>query len=251
MVGGVPRVPESADSRFDVVRLLKRDQLGRVELLSTEVGAVVCRRPTAVPVIGWIAAALARREQRALCALAAIDGVPRAVELQGLRRCACRSWIDGEPLSVVRELRTDFFDRLDALVEDLHSHGVCHNDLHKEGNIVVRPDGTPALLDFQLASVHARRGREFDKRAAEDLRHVRKHRAVYVRAMGGATPVLTAPRPRTISRVWRRTWKPFYNRLMRLTGLRRWLASGEPDRRRNEWPRWVEVTPPRGNGESA
>lgn len=227
----------------EVLRELKRDLLGRIELVRGGPGLLVRRCPTATPLVGLVAAALARREQRALRTLDRIDGVPRAVALDGpgRGRGAFRSWIEGTPLSVVGELRTDFFDRLDALVAQLHARGVCHNDLHKEGNILVRPGGAPALIDFQLASVHVRRGREFQKRAAEDVRQVRKHRAVYSRGMDGDAPVLPAPRARTLSRLWRRTWKPFYNRLMRVTGLRRWVASGEPSRRRDDWPRWVEA----------
>ncbi|MFO1030779.1 MAG: phosphotransferase [Planctomycetota bacterium] len=247
----MPRTSEIDGCRGNVHRVLKRDLLGVVELLHTDVGLVVCRRPTLVPVVGWIASALARREQRALRALAGLDGVPAALSLASTRWPFARSWIEGETLAVVHELRTDFFDLLEALVARIHASGVCHNDLHKEGNILVRPDGTPAILDFQLASIHVHRAREFGRRAAEDLRHVRKHRAAYVRAMGGTVPALSAPRPRTISRVWRRAWKPLYNRLMRLTGLRRWLASGEPERRRHQWPKWVEVAPPPGNGGTA
>lgn len=247
----VPPTSEIDAHRGKVERVLKRDLLGVVELRHTDAGLVVGRRPTLVPVVGWIASALARREQRALRVLAGLDGVPAALSGASPRRLFARGWIEGEPLSVVKELRTDFFDLLDALVARIHACGVCHNDLHKEGNILVRPDGTPAILDFQLASIHDHRAREFGRRAAEDLRHVRKHRAAYVRAMGGEVAVLGAPPPRTISRVWRRTWKPVYNRLMRLTGLRRWLASGEPGRRRHEWPKWVEVASRPGNGGTA
>jgi hypothetical protein len=57
----------------------------------------------------------------------------------------------------VQELKCDalFYDRLQGLVAAILVRGVCHNDLYKENNILVGPDGWPAVVDFQLASVHA------------------------------------------------------------------------------------------------
>ncbi|MBK7877823.1 MAG: hypothetical protein IPJ77_19245 [Planctomycetes bacterium] len=91
-----------------------------------------------------------------LVALRSLDGrVPRA------RDVLLRSWIEGEALHLAPSLPADFFDHLDALVLALHARGVCHNDLHKEQNVVVGARGFPELVDFQLASVHARGGRVF------------------------------------------------------------------------------------------
>ncbi|HEB54310.1 MAG TPA: serine/threonine protein kinase, partial [bacterium] len=192
---------------------LKRDLLGRVELVRCGDRLVVRRCRSRMPGIALVARLLARREQHALRALAGLDGVP-AIAAPPAGRETYRSWIPGEPLSLVTELRRDFFDRLEALVEQLHERGVCHNDLHKEVNILVREDGTPAVIDFQLASVHAARGREFRRRADEDIRHVRKHRRRYLRGMAGASFACPAaevavPAPRRLSRLWRRLWKPF------------------------------------------
>ncbi|HEX5054778.1 MAG TPA: phosphotransferase [Planctomycetota bacterium] len=227
-----------------VERLLKRDALGRVELVRDGTGFVVQRVPSRVPVLGTVARLMIRREHRALSALAGLADVPAVVV--GARGVARRSWLPGQPLSVARELPRDYFDRLEELVRAMHARGVCHNDLHKEGNILVGDDGRPALIDFQLASLHPRRGRSFGLRAAEDLRQIQKHRSLYCRGMGTESPIdLGLRRPRLLARAWRRLWKPVYNTLMRRSGLRARLSSGEPRRRAGAWPRWVDAVGPR------
>ncbi|WP_369185754.1 class III lanthionine synthetase LanKC [Streptomyces sp. Y1] len=47
-------------------------------------------------------------------------------------------------------LATDFADQLAAMLRTLHERGVAFGDLHP-GNIMVRPDGRLALVDFELA----------------------------------------------------------------------------------------------------
>jgi hypothetical protein len=181
-------------------RLLKADALGRVERVVTADGSVRVRRVACggrIPGSGLVARALLARERRALAALEGLAGVPRA--LGGRAGVLERTWIEGAPLSAAEELPADFFDRLDELVRALHARGVCHNDLHKEQNVLVAAGGWPALLDFQLASVHRRGSRVFVSRARDDLRHVEKHRRRYTRdgrgPAGGAASTGGGPRP--------------------------------------------------------
>ena len=42
--------------------------------------------------------------------------------------------------------------RLHAFLAALHNKGIAHNDLSKAENILVRPDGSPVLIDLQIAS---------------------------------------------------------------------------------------------------
>lgn len=258
---GVEEVPGTSAS----VALLKEDGLGRVERL--EVGGERFVRRVAcggrAPLSRRIARVLARREQRALDALSGLADVPRPVpptrssagSLPGeLRRwpsadgrvpaprdVALRTWLDGTPLHRARHLPFDFFDELERLVRALHARGVCHNDLHKEQNVLVQPSGRPALVDFQLASVHRRRGRTFRVRAHDDLRHVRKHLRRYVRDGRGpaelAERVRTTARPRRsiLAALWRRAGKPVYNLATRTV----FPKDSEPRRASSgPWPTW-------------
>jgi RIO-like serine/threonine protein kinase len=237
------------------ITILKRDQLGRVELLDGAQGACVRRVACggAWPLSAWVARLCARRERRALAALHGLEGVPVLVSAPELEDAArpgefvLRSWIAGRPLARAEELPEDFFEHLDRLVSALHARGVCHNDLHKEQNILVGTEGLPYLVDFQLASVHARRGGLFASRAREDLRHVEKHRRRYTRLGRGPrgearTGAGASYRRSWIARLWQRGFKPLYEFVSR-----RMPGSGDDgEERRSEngpWPRW---TPPLG-----
>src|SRR5262245_35915339 len=163
------------DGGWSVVRELKRDALGRVELLAGPSGPCVRRVAcgNGWPGTRWVGRLLLRRERAALRALADCPQVPRLLDLPGgapiggpisgagRRDTLLRSWCAGEPLWSVAALPADFFAALRALVLELHARGVCHNDLHKENNILVGEDGRPWLIDFQLDSVSRRRRRTF------------------------------------------------------------------------------------------
>jgi hypothetical protein len=92
----------------------------------------------------------------------------------------------------------------------LHRHGVAHNDLAKEPNWLVRPDGSPGLVDFQLASVSRRRGRWFRALAHDDLRHLLKHKRSYLPERLTARELAILTRRSWVSRLWMATVKPVY-----------------------------------------
>ena len=238
----------------EVVELWKRDALGRIELVRTG-GALAVRRVAAggrLPFSRHVARVLLRREGRALRALAGVPGVARVLEEESGGDALLRSFLPGTPLCLARELPRDFFERLEELVRALHERGVCHNDLHKEGNVLVGEDGYPGLVDFQLASVHARRDRTFAVRAREDLRHVWKHRSHYLRALGEPDPLPAAPRRSLVALTWRHLGKPLYRALARVSGPGGALASGEPRRGKDgPWPRWSVPVGPREDAQGS
>jgi len=273
MTGG----PGSGSAQqFVLGAVLKQDALGRVERIDlveqrfdgSTSSAPSCIRRVACgggwPGSGWLARRLAARERRALGALRGLAGVPQALELAEVcavpgpdgrvpRRAelVLRSWIAGRPLHRAEALPADFFDHLDRLVAELHARGVCHNDLHKEQNVLVDEALRPALVDFQLASLHRPGTRAFAVRVREDLRHVEKHRRRYTR-WGRGPQGLDAPqqgagqglRRAPLSRVWRRVGKPLYEFL-----TRRVLRTRDGEERRpssGPWPRWTApLGPPR------
>lgn len=246
------------------VRVLKRDSFGRVEELrcaTSEGEQRLIRRVAcggALPLSRRVARVLAARERRALEALRGLDGVPQIrvvaepeLEIAG-EMVVLRSFCEGAPLHRCETLPVDFFEHLEELVRSLHALGVAHNDLHKEQNIVVGPDGRPSLIDFQLASVHALGSRALRTRAADDLRHIAKHRRRYLRfarVVDVAPPrellenPPRAPRRRGAALLWRKTAKPLYNFVTRSLLRRR---DGEERRELiGPWPRWVAALGPR------
>jgi len=222
---------------FELDELLKADDLGRVEL--GRCGGEVCvRRVAAGGLVGPVARLLLVREARALERLDGLDGVARLVARDG-RRELLRSFAPGVPLHRAERLPRDFFQRLAELVGELHVRGVAHNDLHKEPNVLVREDGRPALVDFQLASLHEPGSRGLARRAAEDLRHVAKHARRYEERDGGRR---TRGRERgLVSRLWMATGKRIYNLI-----TRRVLKRTDGEGRRPKGGPWPEWDPPLG-----
>ncbi len=233
----------------EVVRVLKRDALGRIELVRCGEELAVRRLALGgrLPFSRRVARLLLAREDRALRALTGVAGVARVLARAEDGGALVRSYVPGLPLCLATELPRDFFERLEELVRALHERGVCHNDLHKEANVLVGADGYPGLVDFQLASVHVRRGRTFAVRTREDLRHVWKHRSHYYRALGELDPLRDAAPPRSpLAEGWRRFGKPLYRRLTRAVALRAELAGDEPRRgAHGPWPRWSAPVGPR------
>jgi predicted Ser/Thr protein kinase len=239
---GVEGVPQ-------VVQVLKQDALGRIELV-WHAGEHAVRRVACgsrLPLSRAVARVLLARERRALNALAGVAGVARVIAEEPRGAALLRSFVPGTPLCRAIALPRDFFERLEDLVRALHERGVCHNDLHKEANVLVGADGSPALVDFQLASVHVRRGRIFASRVREDLRHVWKHRSHYLCALGEREPPrAAAPRRALVAEAWRRLGKPLYNAVTRSALVRARRGVGEARRRPDDpLPSWSAPVGPR------
>ena len=198
----------------DRTLLLKADELGRIEIVE-RAGLRVVRRD--VGAARWWARAFARRaaarEARALAKLAGVDGVPALLGWNG--RELLRGYIAGAPMQQARPQSRDYYRRALRLLSVLHRRGIGHNDLAKEPNWLVREDGRPALVDFQIAWTRGRRGRLFRLLAREDLRHLLKHKRTYCPEALSARQraILDAPAPH--ARLWRATGKRLYKLVAR------------------------------------
>ena len=190
-------------------KLLKKDTFGEVSSFERDGDVIILRdiRPASAWV-RWLARRLMYREARALAALDGVSGVPQliAVDADSLER----SYVAGEPLQVGRPTDPQFFRKAAQLLRELHRHGVVHNDLAKEPNILLTSDGGVAFIDFQLAGYTRSRTRLFRALAREDLRHLLKHKRTYCRdALTSREKAILAD-PGVLSRAWRRTVKPVY-----------------------------------------
>ncbi len=174
MTGRRKRGPD-ADWILD--KTMKRDLFGEIQLgrLAPD-GPPLVRRLTRRS--AWLLRPLARlfawREARALRRLAGLDGIPQLIAYDG--RTLYRSFIPGRMVFGTRPRDPAFYKACKALLRQVHRRGVTHNDAAKRVNWVIRPDGRPALLDFQLSLTWRRRGKLFRVFAYEDLRHVVKHK---------------------------------------------------------------------------
>lgn len=220
---------------FHTIEVLKADDLGSIEY-GTFGGREAVRRRAAGGLLGPIARLLLAREARALTRLGTEEPLPGVAGLlsQDGGRSLLRSWVPGVPLHRAEVLPENFFELLAELVGGLHARGVAHNDLHKEPNILVQPDGRPGLVDFQLASVHRVGSGRLARRAAEDLRHVEKHALRY--AQRDSARRSRAAERGLVARTWMATGKPLYNLVTRRL-IRRPDHEGRRPRG-GPWPEW-------------
>lgn len=157
---------------------------------------------------GWLARSLCRREARALARLDGLPGTPRLLHAD--RGTLSRAWIEGRPMQLARPRDAGYFRAARTLLARLHRLGIAHNDLAKEPNWLVTPDGMPALVDFQLALVAPRRGRLFRTLAREDIRHLLKHKRSYCPERLTARERRILATPSALSRAWMATGKRAY-----------------------------------------
>jgi hypothetical protein len=130
---------------------------------------------------GWI---LGRRETYFLKRLAGLPGIPKCysdIQINGASasHVAAHDFVVGQPLSLTTQLRPDFFERLVALIGQLHSQRIAYIDLHKTENVIVGQDGLPYLIDFQISVAIPKvmgLGWLFQIFAQSDLYHIEKHR---------------------------------------------------------------------------
>jgi RIO-like serine/threonine protein kinase len=151
-----------------------------------------------------------RRERRALTHLASAEilGIPRV--LASDRDTLTRSWIEGSPMHLMHPRDPAYFRAALHLLRRLHAAKVLHNDLAKETNWLVTPDGRPALVDFQLATVLRKRGALARSRGHDDLRHLLKHKRSYLPDRLTAREKRVLARRSLLSRVWMTTGKQVY-----------------------------------------
>ena len=189
-------------------QILKSDVFGRIRRIGN---TVVRETDHARPWARALARHLMRREYRALSRLglgAGIEGIPRVLTLDAAR--LTRSWIAGEPMQVAKLRHPTYFREASRLLRRLHAAKVIHNDLAKETNWLVTPDGRPALVDFQLAMTLDRRGALARALGHDDLRHLLKHKRTYLPEALTAREKRILERHSLVSRIWMATGKKAY-----------------------------------------
>ena len=164
--------------------------------------------------VALLARRLARQEAHALITLKDLPEIPRLQSWDGYY--LDRSYIQGHMMQEARPFdNVAYFRHARRLLQRIHSKGVVHNDLAKEGNWLVSTSDMPALIDFQLALQGPPRARWLRLLAREDIRHLLKHKRTY--CPKALTPVerRLLARPSWIRHLWFCTGKPLYRWITR------------------------------------
>ncbi len=187
---------------------LKSDVFGTI----TRMGDSVVRDARAArPWARRLALHLMRREHRALTRLAlgsGVQGVPTVLDFEPGR--LTRSWIDGSPMHLAKPRDPVYFRQAARLLRRLHAANVIHNDLAKETNWLVTRDGSPALVDFQLAMTLTKRSALTRALGHDDLRHLLKHKRSYLPEKLTAREKRILATPSLASRIWMSSGKKVY-----------------------------------------
>ncbi len=197
--------------------ILKRDEFSETisgHLVEHPDRKVVLRKLDTLPwytrSIAWF---LARREIRGLRAVHGIEGTPELLRVddEGL----LRDWTLGTPLQLSKPDHAEWYQDAKRLLREMRRQGVTHNDVAKPQNWLMTPDGRAAVIDFQLASVHRRRGLIFRLMAREDLRHLLKQKRAYAKHLLTPSEKRMLARKSLPARLWKQTGKRLYNFITR------------------------------------
>ncbi|SEL58407.1 serine/threonine protein kinase [Roseovarius azorensis] len=195
---------------------------------------VVLRRLDGVPgyarPLAWW---LARKEIRGLRAVQGIEGCP--ILIRADRTGLLRSWTSGTPLHLARPADPAWYKDAKRLLREMRRAGVTHNDIAKPQNWLMTPEGRAAVIDFQLASTHRRRGLVFRLMAREDLRHLLKQKRAYAPHLLTASELRLLAQKSLPARLWMATGKRAYNFVTRR--LMNWSdGEGTEDRAERDGP---------------
>jgi hypothetical protein len=112
---------------------------------------------------------LIRRELRVLKQLQGIDGISQdAFRIDTFAMAT--QFVPGTILAHLKtkEVSDQFFPQLEALVQLMHARHLVHLDIRGPKNLLLRPDGTPGIIDFQ-SSLSTRWMPHFLRRILEDI----------------------------------------------------------------------------------
>ncbi len=209
-------------TRFIPTTVHKRDEFSETisgHLEGAPDQKLVLRKLDGVPL--WakpFASFLARKEVRSLRRVTGIAGTPSLIRVD--REGILRSWSEGIPLNIAKPAEAAFYADAKRILRDMRRAGVTHNDLEKPQNWLMAPDGSAAVIDFQLATVHRRRGKLFRIMGYEDLRHLVKQKRRYAPHLLTPTETRMLRQKSLPTRLWLATGKRLYNFITK--GLFKW-----------------------------
>lgn len=98
----------------------------------------------------WLGRILCDHEVAMLRRLSRLDSVPHILSRYD-RTGFIYEYIEGLPLDAVACVPDNFFDKFVGTLRQIHKANVAYLDMNKRSNIIVAPDGSPRVIDFQIS----------------------------------------------------------------------------------------------------
>jgi hypothetical protein len=154
---GVPYRLEQLYKRdfYAVTGLYRRDDVQATSAAPRQVVLKIYHtEPLGIIPLGWLGRRLCNRE---VFYYQSVEGVPGLARFLGRfgESGYVREYIPGRHLRQQRQAQQPgaaFYRALKDQLTVIHARGLAHNDLSKPENILVREDGSPAIIDFQIAA---------------------------------------------------------------------------------------------------
>lgn len=196
---GLPAVVDCDSRSYVLVTVLKHDFMagtGLYEIADMDAAGprrIICkinrRMHFCFIPLRWLGRLVTHKEVRNLRRCEGIGGVPRVLAHTG-STAYTYEYVEGASLDRKPPLPPGFFERLLAVLQQIHARGLVHFDLHKRGNVLVGDDGQPWIIDFQLSTyigdrclLSKRLSAALRRRLqAYDLYHLYKHKRRFLPA---------------------------------------------------------------------
>ncbi len=98
----------------------------------------------------WLGRFSRDHEKAIYAALEGVEGVPRWVGCVGPTGLAIE-YIEAAPLDHLDKPPAGYFDRMRQILDAVHARGIAYVDANKLSNMLAADDGSPYLIDFQIA----------------------------------------------------------------------------------------------------
>ena len=98
----------------------------------------------------WLGKMLCEHEISILNRLSSLNCVPHLFSRYGSTGFTYE-YIEGSTLDTVTTVPDDFFDKFVDVLRQIHKTDIAYVDMNKRSNIIVAPDGSPCIIDFQIS----------------------------------------------------------------------------------------------------
>jgi hypothetical protein len=210
-IGGVTyRLSQTIKHDFFAATAFYADDAGRTVVLKMSRTEEYFGLPLA-----WLGKWLCDREVRFYRRLSDLPNVPAVLGMVG-QTGFVHAYVEGHPLGKERLVPDGFFEKLQALMAELHRRDVAYVDTNKPQNILLGDDGLPHLIDFQISyDLHDLGDWPWSRwllrrLQREDLYHILKHKKKLRRDETTPAELAAAERRSGLIRLHRFVTRPYF-----------------------------------------